>query len=98
MCAKATSVGELLRIVRSAVELYSRDPENAVFVEPIRKRQEQREREQKSLQERNRRKEERKGQVQKVFSCSGPIYENCRMIAPDGEVLWYVIALRARLT
>lgn len=32
-------------------------------------------------------KEERKKKIMSQYSCKKAVYENCRMIAPDGEVL-----------
>jgi hypothetical protein len=51
------------------------------------------------MKERQRKKEERKKDIVKNYSCKKAIYENCRMLAPDGVCLsncdskkaqWYV--------
>eukprot|EP00347_Sterkiella_histriomuscorum_P012468 403368461 len=52
-----------------------------------------------SQQERMRQKEERKKKIIKHYSCKKVVYENCKMVAPDGELLsncdfkkaqWYI--------
>lgn len=40
-----------------------------------------------SQQERLRQKEERKKKIIKHYSCKKVVYENCKMVAPDGELL-----------
>ena len=44
-------------------------------------------------------KEERKAKIVKAYSCKKEVYENCKMVAPDGELLsncdfkkaqWYI--------
>ena len=34
-----------------------------------------------------RKKEERKAKVVKAYTCKKAVYENCKMVAPDGELL-----------
>ena len=37
--------------------------------------------------ERMKKKEERKAKVVVAYSCKKAVYENCKMVAPDGELL-----------
>ena len=54
---------------------------------------------QNSQQVRMKKKEERKKDIVKKYSCKKSVYENCKMLAPDGiclsncdrkKALWYV--------